>query len=108
MKWHCCRSSHILVLLCRRKELLHLGLHFHLKGEYFIPFTFPHCEKLALFYNLNFTEVYINLQKFCYSSAEHYVISVYFNVWGEGGVNFMKHFKGVASCKYLGTSDLDA
>jgi hypothetical protein len=31
------------------------GLHIYLQDQYPIPFPFPHCEKLALFYNLNFT-----------------------------------------------------
>jgi hypothetical protein len=29
-----------------------------------IPFPFPHCEKLTLFCNLNFTEEYINFEKY--------------------------------------------
>jgi hypothetical protein len=33
--------------------------------------------KLALFYNLNFINVYINLEKVCFSLAELYVKSVY-------------------------------
>jgi hypothetical protein len=38
--------------------------------------------KLALFYNLKFTKVYFNLEKECYSLAEHYVKSVYLNLFG--------------------------
>jgi hypothetical protein len=29
-----------------------------------MPFPFPHCETPALFCNLNFTEVYINFEKY--------------------------------------------
>jgi hypothetical protein len=40
---------------------------------------------LALFYNLNFTEVYINLKKKCYSLTDLYVKSVYLNLfWWRG------------------------
>jgi hypothetical protein len=39
---------------------------------------------LALFYNLNLTEVYINLEK-CYSLAELYVTSVVLNLFAWRG-----------------------
>jgi hypothetical protein len=42
--------------------------------------------------------------KVCYSLAELYVRSVYFNLFGGGGATFMKYFKGGTSCKNLGTS----
>jgi hypothetical protein len=43
------------------------------------------------------------VRKVCYSLAERYVksVSVYS---GGGGVKFIKHFKGGASCRSLGTS----
>jgi hypothetical protein len=48
-------ATHILsALLCRRKKLLHFGFHIHLQGQYFIPFPFLHCEKLALILLLKF------------------------------------------------------
>jgi hypothetical protein len=43
---------------------LHFSLHIHLQGQYAMPLPYPHCEKLALFCNLNFTEVYINFEKY--------------------------------------------
>jgi hypothetical protein len=46
---------------------------------------------LALLYNLNFTDVYINL-KICYSLSKLYVRSVYLNLFGwRGGVTFVKN-----------------
>jgi hypothetical protein len=57
--------AHILsLLLLRRKELLHFGLHIHLQGQYSVQFPFWHCVKLALCCNLNFTEIYINFEKY--------------------------------------------
>jgi hypothetical protein len=47
---------------------------------------------LALFCNLNFTEVYINL--ICYSLAELCQICLFEFIRVEGGVKFMKHVKG--------------
>jgi hypothetical protein len=50
--------------------------------------------KLALFCNKKFTEVYIDLEKVCYSLTEFYVKSVYLNLFGWRGVTkFMKYFK---------------
>jgi hypothetical protein len=48
---------------------------------------------LALLYNLNFTEVCINL-KICYSLARLYVRCVYLKLFGWGGMKFMKHVGG--------------
>jgi hypothetical protein len=45
-------------------ELLHSVLHIHLHYQYSTPFAFPHCEKLTLFYNFIYTEVYINFEKY--------------------------------------------
>jgi hypothetical protein len=39
-------AAHILlVLLCRRKELLHFGPHIHLHDQHSVPFPFPRGEK---------------------------------------------------------------
>jgi hypothetical protein len=38
---------------------------------------FLHCEKFAIFSNLNFTQLYINFKKVCYSLSELHVRSVY-------------------------------
>jgi hypothetical protein len=44
----------------------------------------------------------------CYSIADLYVKSVYLNLFRlRGGTTFMKHFKGGAISKMLGTSGLD-
>jgi hypothetical protein len=64
------------VLFCRRKELLHSRIHIHLHDQYSIPFPFPHCEKRAVFYNLNVTEVYSNFEK-CVIHFLNLVRSVY-------------------------------
>jgi hypothetical protein len=100
MKWHCCHIRILFVLLCQRKELLHFGLHIYLQRQYFIPFPFPHCEKLALFYNQNFTEVYINLDKVCYSLAELYVRCVYLNLsWWRGAWSSWNIYRGAQAIK---------
>jgi hypothetical protein len=50
---------------------------------------------LALFSDLNFMKVYINLEKVCYSLAEIYIRSVYLNLFGlKGVVKFTKHIGG--------------
>jgi hypothetical protein len=73
-------------------------IYFHLQDQYSIPFPFPHCEKLALCYNLNFDEVglYINFEStVCYALAELYVISVYLNLFlWRGGREVHVTFKG--------------
>jgi hypothetical protein len=77
----------LLVLLCRRKELLHFGLHIHLEGQYFTR------EKLALLNNLNFTEVYFNFEKVCYLLSELYFESVYLNLFWWRGHEVHETFK---------------
>jgi hypothetical protein len=79
-------AAYILFVLCPLKELLHFGLHINLQGQCSIPFVFSHCEKLAVFCDLNFAEVYINFEKVCYSLHELYVRSVYLNLFGWRGV----------------------
>jgi hypothetical protein len=43
----------------------------------------------------------------CYSLDEAYVKSVYWNLFGGGGVKLMKHFKGDTSYRNLGTYGLE-
>jgi hypothetical protein len=46
------------------KGIIAFEFRFHLQGQYSMPFSFPHCEKLVLFYNLNSTEMCINFKKY--------------------------------------------
>jgi hypothetical protein len=63
--------------------------------------------KLALFYNLTFTEDYTYTSLETYDIIRtlcHICLYEFFRV--EGGAKFMKHFKGGASHNILGTSAL--
>jgi hypothetical protein len=52
--------------------------------------------KLALFCNLNLTEVYINLEKCVNIRQLNFMeIGLFEFIRAEGGVKFMKHLKGV-------------
>jgi hypothetical protein len=61
--------------------------------------------KHALLSNLNFTKVYINTEKLCYSLTELYVKSVYLNLLGWRVINFWNNLRG-AVYKSLGISAL--
>jgi hypothetical protein len=50
-------------MIMQKKGILHFGLCIYLQGQYSMPYPFPQCEKLALFYNLDFSDVYINFEK---------------------------------------------
>jgi hypothetical protein len=53
--------------------------------------------KLALFYNLNVTKVYINSQKY----VIHYLnFTLYEFILEKGGVKFMKDFGGAGPASY--------
>jgi hypothetical protein len=67
-----------------QKELLHFGIHIYLQSQYSIPFLFPHCEKVALFYNLNFTKMYVNLENYVFISWTLCQISLFEFIRGEG------------------------
>jgi hypothetical protein len=58
--------------------------------------------KLALFYNLNFTEVYINLEKYVIIWTL-FKICLFEFIQVEGGAKFLKHFKGDAGYESLET-----
>jgi hypothetical protein len=62
-------------------------------------FPSDYYEKLALFYNLNFTEVYINFEKYATHKLNFYVKSVYLICSGGGGVKFMKYLKRAQAIK---------
>jgi hypothetical protein len=46
------------------KSIIELWASYLLQGQYSMPFPFPDSEKLALFYNLNFSDLFINLAKY--------------------------------------------
>jgi hypothetical protein len=69
---------------------LHFGLHIHLHDQYSIPLIFQHCEKLALFDNLDFTQVDINFEKNVIHLT-NFMSNMFIRV--EGGVKFTKHLK---------------
>jgi hypothetical protein len=70
--------------LCRQKELLHFELHIHLQGQYSIPFPFWHSEKLALFCNLDFTEVFINFEKYVIH-YKNFMSNLFIGIYSDGG-----------------------
>jgi hypothetical protein len=86
----------IFVLLCRRKKLLHFGLHIHLQGQYPIQFPFLHCETLALFY----TVTYISLKSTLTLNSMLLIgwtlcqMCLFEFIQVEGDAKFLKHLKG--------------
>jgi hypothetical protein len=62
--------------------------------------------KLAVFYDLKFTKVYINLENMSFIGLTLCKICLFEFIRVEGGVKFVKHFKWGASYKSLETSVL--
>jgi hypothetical protein len=60
-----------------------------------IPYIpFPHFEKLALFYNLNYSEVYTNFEQYVIHLL-NFMLNLFIGIYsGGGGVKFMKHLGG--------------
>jgi hypothetical protein len=62
--------------------------------------------KFVFFCNLNFSKVYINLEKYVIHLL-NFMSDLFIWIYsGEGGVKFTKHFKGGTSYKTSGTSAL--
>jgi hypothetical protein len=76
------------------KGIITLWVSYSFTGPTFRTISFPHCKKLSLFYNSDFTEVYINFKKVCYSLEELYVKSVYMSLFGWRGREVHETCKG--------------
>jgi hypothetical protein len=54
----------IIIIIMSTKGVIAFWPHIHSQDQHSIPFPFSHREKLALFRNFNFIEVYINFDKY--------------------------------------------
>jgi hypothetical protein len=57
-EWRCCSSSYYFRIILQAKGIIALWASYSFTGLIFIPFPFPHCAKLGILYNLNFSGVY--------------------------------------------------